>query len=185
MTLLITGIAIFFAVHAIPMAQPLRSSLAARLGQNGFKAVFTIFSIASFAAIVAGMKGAPFDPVWNPPAWSMTATGLLMPVAFYLLVAAYAPNNIRRIIRNPMLSATFLWALAHLLSNGDLASILLFGSFGTFAIVDILSVNRRAVRPALERKPLFSDVLTIATGLLAFCMVRYFHGAIFGVPVSF
>jgi len=185
MTLLITGIAIFFAVHAIPLVEPVRSSLVSQLGENRFKLIFTFLSIAGFAAIVAGMKGAPFDPVWNPPAWSAIATDLAMPVAFCLLVAAYVPNNIRRVIRNPMLSATFLWALAHLLNNGDLASVLLFGSFGTFAVVDIVSVNRRSARPSLERKPLYFDALTIVIGFAIFSLVRYFHGTLFGVAVSY
>lgn len=185
MTLLIFGLALFFAVHTVPMAQTVKATLTSRFGENRYKLLFTFFSLAGFVGIVAGMQRAPFSPVWNPPAWAVTATSIAMPIVFCLLAAAYLPNNFRRVMRNPMLSATFLWALAHLLSNGDTASILLFGSFGAFAVIDILSVNRRSKQPIVERKPLYFDVLTIAIGLVAFWVVRYYHGALFGVPVAY
>jgi uncharacterized membrane protein len=185
MIILTVGIVIFFAVHAIPISQSARTSLVSRLGENRFKGVFALFSIAGFAAIIISMKNAPFSPVWNPPSWSVGAANLLMPVAFCLLVAAYVPNNFRHVIRNPMLAATLLWALTHLLSNGDLASIMLFASFGIFAIVDMVSVNKRADKPTMSRKSLYFDVLTIGIGLTTFWTVRYFHGAIFGAPIAY
>jgi len=106
-----------------------------------------------------------------------------MPVAFCLLVASNAPNNFRRVIRNPMLSGVLIWALAHLLANGDLASIFLFGSFGLYAIVDMISVNRRSPTETPARQPVARDILVLVIGFAAFWVVRYFHAELFGVPV--
>ena len=185
MTILIAGLLVFFAVHAIPLFQDARGKLIAGVGEMRFKGLFSIVSIAGFVGILVGMKQAAFEPVWNPPAWSASAANFIMPVAFVLLAAAYVPNNFRRVIRNPMLLSVLLWSIAHLLSNGDLASILLFGSFGLFALVDRWSVNRRSPGPVADRKPLWLDAATIAVGLGAFWLARHFHAQAFGVPVPY
>ena len=185
MTILIIGLILFFAVHAIPLSQTARTTLVMRLGEKGFRGVFSLISITGFAAIVIGMKNATFEPIWNTPMWAARLTNLMMPVAFCLLTAAYVPNNFKRMVRNPMLSATLLWSLAHLLSNGDLASLLLFGSFGVFASIDIVAVNNRSAAAVPQRKPLYFDALTLSVGLLAFWAVRHYHGAIFGTPVAY
>ena len=82
-----------------------------------------------------------------------------------------------------MLSGVIVWSVVHLLANGDLASILLFGSFGLYAIVDIISVNRRSPAETPARQPLLKDVLVLAIGFAVFWIVRYYHVALFGVPV--
>lgn len=185
MTTLLIGIVLFFSVHAVPMLPGVKEPLLARLGENRFKGLFSLFAMAGLVAIVFGMGKAPFHPVWTPPSWSHNVANLAMPVAFCLLVAAYLPNNFRRILRNPMLSAVLLWSLAHLASNGDLASLLLFGSFGVFSVVDIISVNKRSAAVVPARKPAYLDVIVIITGLVTFWLVRYYHESIFGVAVPF
>jgi len=185
MTTLLIGIAVFFSVHSVPMLPNVKAVLLARLGENRFKGLFSLLAMAGFVAIVIGMGDAPIQPVWTPPSWSHQVTNLAMPVAFCLLVAAYIPSNFRRIIRNPMLSGVLLWSLAHLVSNGDLASILLFGSFGIFSIADIISANKRATPAAPGKKPAWLDSLVIVTGLVAFWLVRYYHESIFGVAVTY
>jgi uncharacterized membrane protein len=185
MTTLLIGIALFFSVHSIPMLPNVKTALQARLGGNRFKGLFSLFAMAGFVAIVFGMGKAPFQPLWTPPSWSHNVTNLFMPVAFCLLVAAYIPSNFRRIIRNPMLAAVLLWSLAHLVSNGDLASLLLFGSFGLFSVVDIISVNRRSTPAVPAKNPAYLDGLVIVSGLVAFWLVRYYHASLFGVAVPF
>jgi uncharacterized membrane protein len=183
MTFLLSGLALFFGIHAIPMFPSFRASLQSRFGEMRFKGIYSLIALTGFALILLGMSRADFRTIFSPPAWSALVAGLAMPVAFCLLVAAYVPNNFRRIVRHPMLSGVLVWALAHLLANGDLASILLFGSFGLYAIVDIVSVNRRCAAETPARQPLFRDVLVLVTGFAAFWVVRYFHAALFGVPV--
>jgi len=185
MTTLLIGIALFFSVHAIPMLPDVKTALLGRLGENRFKGLFSLFAMVGFVAIIFGMDEAPFRPLWTPPSWSHYVTNLAMPVAFCLLVAAYIPSNFKRIIRNPMLSAVLLWSLAHLVSNGDLASLLLFGSFGIFSVVDIISANSRSTPAARAKKPAYLDGLVIVTGLVAFWLVRYYHESLFGVAVPY
>ena len=183
MTTLLSGLGLFFGVHTIPMLPRFKASLQSRIGALPFKGIYSLISLTGFILILLGMSRAEFRPVFVPPAWSPLLANLAMPVSFCLLVAAYVPNNFRRVIHNPMLSGILVWALSHLLANGDLASILLFGLFGTYAVIDMISVNRRSPAEIPARQPLIRDVLVIIIGFSAFWAVRYFHAALFGVPV--
>lgn len=181
MTILLLGIALFFAIHVVPMRPLWRARLAARFGENGYKGIFTLVSLAGFGLLVAGYAQAPFVPVYAPSAWSYVLANFLMPVSFSLLAAAYLPNNFRSIVRHPMLAGVAVWSFAHLFANGDLASLLLFGSFGLYAIVDTVSATARGTAQPKRRVPLYNDALVLVVGLLAFWIVRYFHAALFGV----
>lgn len=183
MTILVAGLVVFFGIHTVPMFPEFKGSLQSRFGAMRFKGIYSLIALTGFALILLGMSRAEFRPVFTPPAWSAIVAGLAMPVAFCLLVAAYMPNNFRRVIRNPMLSGVMVWALAHLLANGDLASILLFGSFAAYSIVDIISANRRTPAETPPKQPLYRDGLALVVGFAAFWVVRYFHAALFGVPV--
>ncbi len=183
MTILIAGLVVFFGIHVVPMFPDFKGSLQSRFGEMRFKGIYSLVSLTGFALILLGMSSAEFRPVFSPPSWSAMVAGLAMPVAFCLLVAAYVPNNFRRVIRHPMLSGVLIWAFAHLLANGDLASILLFGAFGLFAVVDIISVNRRSPAVTPARQSLARDALVLVIGIAAFWVVRYFHAPLFGVPV--
>ena len=134
MMLLIVGLILFLGVHLLPTSPDLRAGLQARLGTNGYKAVFSLLSLAGLIVIVLGYHKLQLHPgknpiLWNPPEWTRHfAAGLMLP-AMVLLVASVIPSRIRTTIRHPMLSAIKIWALAHLISNGDLGGVLLFGSF--------------------------------------------------------
>lgn len=182
MTTLLTGLVLFFGIHTVPMFPSFKASLQSRLGAMRFKGIYSLIAVAGFALILLGKSRAEFHPVFAPPAWSRLLVNLAMPVAFCLLVAAYVPNNFRRVIRNPMLSGVLVWAFTHLVANGDLASILLFGSFGLYAIIDIVAVNRRSAAEVAAGQPPLRDLLVLVIGFTAFLVVRYFHGALFGVP---
>ena len=183
MAILLSGLLLFFGIHTISMFPDFKASIQSRVGAMRFKGIYSLIALSGFALILLGMSRAEFRPVFAPPAWAPLIAYLAMPVSFCLLVAAYVPSNFRRVIRNPMLSGVFVWALAHLIANGDLASILLFGLFGSYAVVAIISVNRRSPAETPARQPLLMDVLVLAIGFAAFWIVRYFHAALFGVPV--
>ena len=148
-----------------------------------FKGIYSLLALAGLALIIIGMSRAEFRPVFVPPGWSPLIANLAMPVSFCLLVAAQMPNNFRRVIRNPMLTGVLIWAAVHLLANGDLASMLLFGFFGTYSAIDIISVNRRSDVEKPARQPLTKDARVLVIGFAAFLIVRYFHASLFGVPV--
>lgn len=182
MTTLIAGLAIFFGMHSVPMIPRLKASLQSRFGEMPFKGIYSLISLTGFVLIIIGMGDAAVRPVWNPPPWTVAVPRLTIPIAFCLLVAAYVPNNFRRLIRHPMLMGVLLWALAHVCANGALAPMLLFGSFGLFAVLDMLSVNRRSAWSKPEQCPLYFDALVIIIGLGASFTVRQYHEVLFGVP---
>ncbi|MEX0975561.1 MAG: NnrU family protein [Woeseia sp.] len=189
MGMLVTGLLVFFGVHAVPMLSGIRAALVARLGEPFYKGLFSIASLAGFVLIVPGFSRTPVVPLWLPPPWSHGLALLVMPAAFILLVAAYIPGNIRRITRHPMLAGIFIWAVAHLIANGDLASLLLFGTFTIYAVIDMLSASFRtaaASRPPgrSDNHSVYMDAITIVVGLALFLVVWQFHGALFGAALA-
>lgn len=184
MTWLILGLLIFLGVHLLPTVPQLRQVVSNRLGDAPYRGVFTVLSLIGFLLIVYGKARAPFEPIYLPPAWGPYAARALMLPAFILLVAAYAPTNIKRLVRHPMLLAVTLWALAHLLANGDLASLLLFGGFLIYAVFDAWSVTRRGVARVPRRVAWHWDMLVTLAGVLVYLLVAYFHARLFGVPVG-
>jgi uncharacterized membrane protein len=143
MTLLIIGIVVFLGLHLLPTVSSLRAKLAGRLGENGYKALFSLFSIAGFVLLVHGFAKAPVVQVWSPPSGTRWVAIVLMLPAFVFLVAAYVPGRIKATVKHPFLVAIKIWALAHLMANGDLASIILFGSFLAYAVFDRITLKRR------------------------------------------
>jgi uncharacterized membrane protein len=147
MTLLVLGLLVFLGVHSTRIvADGWRTTMIARLGENGWKALYSIVSLAGFVLIVIGYGAARADPVflWNPPIWTRHLASLLTLAAFILLAAAYVPSNrIKAAVGHPMVAGVKVWAFSHLISNGTLADVLLFGSFMAWAIVDFLSARRR------------------------------------------
>ena len=150
MTLLIIGIVVFLGTHLLPTVPGLRQSLAARLGENGYKALFSLVSIAAFVLLVYGFAKAPAVQVWSPPGWTRWVAIVLMLPAFIFLVAAYVPGEIKAKVKHPFLIAIKIWALAHLIANGDLASIILFGSFLAYAGYDRITLKRRKPTALIE-----------------------------------
>ena len=191
MWLLLVGLGLFFVAHLVPTRPDLRARLVARFGAGRYSGLFSVVSLVALAMIVWGygrMQGlARGNPqVWDPPAWSKHVTMLLMVPALILLVAAYVPSRIRNATGHPMLIAIMLWALGHLLANGDLASLLLFGGFLAYAVYDRISVGRRhALGPLGEAKGgLPGDVAAIAGGLVLYALLLFWgHQKLTGVPL--
>ena len=190
MLLLIVGLVAFLGLHLLPATPDLRASLIERFGASAYKAAFSILSLLSFAVIVLGYHKMQLHPgknpvLWNPPVWTRhIALGLMLP-AMILLVAANVPSRIRTAVKHPMLLAVKIWALAHLLANGDLASLLLFGSFLAYAIYDRISVKARgALGPLGDAAPksAMNDVIVVGVGLALYAaMMMGLHKWLIGV----
>ena len=183
MVWLIIGLVLFFGVHVFSSVRGARQKLIARIGEGPYKGLYSVISIAGFALIVAGMMKATPVELWTPPAWSRLVTIWLMPFAFISLIAAYVPGNIKRVTAHPMLWGVTLWSLLHLLSNGDLAGLLLFASFGLYSLHAMASQSARGAKPATKRRPVIYDVITIGIGLLVYWQVLTYHGKLFGVAI--
>jgi uncharacterized membrane protein len=144
---LLLGLALFLGVHSVRIfANDWRDAQVVRMGELPWKGVYSLFSIAGLALIVWGYGLARVDPVvlWMPPAWTRHLAALLTVPAFILLVAAYLPgSHIKAKIGHPMVAGVKIWALAHLLANGNLADAILFGAFLVWAVASFVSARRR------------------------------------------
>lgn len=191
MLLLIVGLVAFFTIHLIPTSPDLRNGLAARFGEGSYKAGFALASVLAFIVIVLGygkaqhFLGSKNPVLWEAPVWSRHLALLLMIAAFISLVAAYIPSRIGAVLKHPMLVAVKIWALAHLLANGDAASLVLFSSFLAYAVYDRISLKRRGdLGKTAVGVPVINDAIVVGVGLsLYFLMLYYGHPLLIGVPV--
>ncbi len=186
MTILIIGLALFLGIHSISIVTPgLRSQSVASMGPNGWRGAYSIVSAVGFALILYGYHLARLQPVilYTPPGWMRHVTFLLMLPVFPLLLAAYLPGRIKTALKHPMLAAVKFWALAHLLSNGSLADVLLFGGFLVWAIFDRISFKRRPPQVIQTAPPgRFNDLIAVVTGLALYVFfILWAHLRLFGV----
>lgn len=183
MNILIAGLVIFFAIHLVPIFKGVYSSCVNRLGQGAYKGLFALVSLVGFGLIVWGKGEAGFEHIWTPPQWGRYVAMVSVLVAVVLIMASQIPNNLKRYTRHPMLWGVFAWAVGHLLANGDKASLLLFGSFGVYALVAMMSLNRRGATLETVPKPVKNDCIVVASGVLVYALLLYFHGFLFGVKI--
>lgn len=189
MATLILGLCVFLGIHALPMQPALRDGLIERFGAGTYKAAFSVISLVGFILIVIGygklqVLAGKNPQIWVPPTWTTHIALLLMLISMVLLVASHVPSNIKRIVRHPMLAAVKVWAFAHLLANGDLASMILFGSFLAYAVVDRISVKKRETSaPATAAGGGFvGDIVVVVGGLALYAVFAFFlHERLIGV----
>ena len=188
MIVLILGILIFIGVHLVPTSPQARKGLAGQLGEAQYKIAFSVASFISFALIIWGFGMARHSganvQLWTPPTWTKHIAFALMWPAFVLLVAAYVPSRIRDKAKHPMLAAIKVWALAHLLANGDLAGLILFASFLAWAVYDRISVKKRGALGPLGAKHggVTQDIIVVVVGTLAYlAMLFWGHAWLIGI----
>ncbi len=186
MGILILGLVIFLGVHSVAIFAPaVRVRARGSLGEGPWKGLYSLVALAGFVLIVYGFGLARQAPVvlYTPPHWMRHVTFLLMLPVFPLLLAAYLPGRLKTAAKHPMLVAVKLWAFAHLLANGMLADVLLFGGFLVWAVLDRISVKRRPQSPAHTAPPnKFNDVLAVVLGLALYgFFIGWAHLRLFGV----
>jgi uncharacterized membrane protein len=188
MTLLILGLVIFLGLHSTRIvAESWRAGMLARLGDNGWKGLYSLLSLVGFVLIVWGYGVARQQPVvlWAAPVWTRHVAALLTVPAFVLLAAAYVPGNrIKAAVKHPMVLGVKLWALAHLLANNTLADVLLFGGFLVWAVLCFRAARQRdrAGQVVVAAGRLGPTLLTVLVGLLAWAAFAFWaHGAWIGV----
>jgi uncharacterized membrane protein len=191
-TLLVLGLVVFLGTHVFSMARQPRAAVIRKIGEGPYKGLYSLLSLAGIVLISVGYgqyRQAGYVPVWDPPVWTRHLALLLVWFAFVFVAAAYLPGRIRRTLKHPMLAGVKVWALAHLLANGDLGSILLFGSILAWAVAARISVKRRdeAVPHGAPVEPpagLRNDALAVAIGTIAYlAFVVWLHPLLIGVPV--
>jgi uncharacterized membrane protein len=188
MNTLILGLIVFFSVHSVAIVNATwRDRMAARMGEWTWKAVYGLIAIVGLLLIIRGYSEARLDPVvlYISPQWLHYVAMLLLVPVFPLLFAAYLPGRIHSAAKHPMLAATKLWALAHLLVNGAVPDVLLFGAFLVWAVTDRISLKYRAT-PPVPSVPYsrFNDIAAAVLGLGLYAAFIYgLHAWLIGVPV--
>lgn len=186
MGLLILGLVIFLGAHSVGMAAAdWRERTVVRLGEVPWKGLLSVVSLVGFLLIVWGYGLARQEPVplWAPPTWLRHVALLVMLPAFPLLLAAYLPGRIKTATKHPMLAAVKLWAFAHLLANGNLADVILFGSFLAWAVADRISLKGRTPPPVHGAAPgKANDAIAVIGGLILYgAFIGILHVWLFGV----
>jgi uncharacterized membrane protein len=186
MAWLILGLILFLGVHSVSIVAPAwRDAQVLRIGEKPWKNRYSAISIASFVVLMVGYGIARQHPVvlYTPPTWARHVTLLLMLPVFPLLFATYFPGRIQATVKHPFLAGVKLWAVAHLLANGTLADVLLFGGFLLWAVADRISFKRRPARPVAGAPPRPSnDAIAVGAGLLLYALlVARVHQWLIGV----
>lgn len=186
MALLIVGLLLFFGPHMVSVVNhEWRDRNAQRIGEIGWKAAYSLISLVGFWLIIKGYGQARLTSefLYNPPLWLSHVAALLMLPVFILLISTYLPCRIQRIAKHPMLVATKLWALSHLLVNGRIAEIILFGSFLLWAGLVRYSLKNRPKRP-LPQLPdsKLNDIISVVVGLALYgIFALHLHVILIGV----
>ena len=186
---MILGLVLFFGVHTLTTQREMRAQVIAASGEGGYKIGYTLVSLLGFVLIVWGFahyRAAGMWEIWTPPtALKHLAVALMLP-AVILVVASYIRGRIYTRLKHPMLTGIKLWAAAHLLANGDLGSIILFGSFLGWAVFDRISLKHRADSgaPPIPVGGPSNDLIAVAVGLVAYLALGFaFLPVVIGVPV--
>jgi uncharacterized membrane protein len=186
---MILGLVLFFAAHVFTTKRELRARTIARLGEGTYKILYSLVSLVGLALIVWGFghyRATGWIDVWYPPKAMKHITVALMLPAVILVVASYLRGRIYATLKHPMLAGVKLWAAAHLLANGDLGSIILFGSFLGWAVYDRISLKHRkdSGAPPIPVGGVTNDLIAVVVGIVAYLALAFaFHPVVIGVPV--
>ena len=185
MILLILGLVLFFALHLMRDIGMRDAVIAACPSENAYKGIYTVLALIGLGLIIWGKVNAAFTMVWQPIYELRYISHVLMIPAIVLVVAGnMPPSYIRVTLRNPMLLGVTFWGLAHLWSNGDMASMLLFGGFTLWAGFKFVKMGL-AAPPDTRKASLWWDIIAVIVGFLLYVVVSLFHGQLFGVGLNF
>lgn len=189
LAVMILGLVLFLGVHTFTTQRKARAQVVASMGEGTYKIVYTVVSAIGLALIVWGFahyRATGWIQIWTPPKALKHLNVLLMLPAVILVVAAYVRGRIYATLKHPMLAGVKLWAVGHLLANGDLGGIILFGSFLAWAVFDRISLKRRtdAGGPPIPVGGIGNDLIAVAVGVAAYLALAFaFHPVVIGVPV--
>ena len=185
MTLLVLGVVLFAGVHFIPSLAPsLKDKWLAVMGEGGYKGIFSLLLLASFALMIFGWRSAQADFVYSPPANLRIFALALLALAFVLMAVSSRKSRLRLIVRHPQLTGVALWGISHLLLNGDNRSIALFGGMTLWAVLEIFAINKREGVWIKQEAPSWgSELVSLLIAAVTIGVIVYIHPWLSGVPV--
>jgi len=186
MAWLVVGVLLWMAAHlSVTAARGVRGNFISKMGIGPYKGVFALVIVASIVLMVIGWRSTAAETVYEPPEWGALAAAALMPIAFVLFAVAQGKSNIRRFIRHPMLTGMMVWGVAHLLANGDIRSVILFGGMVLWAALEIPIINNRLgdwQKP--EKSTFMADLRPVAIALVIYVIAVFAHPYVIGVSAS-
>ena len=189
LAIMILGLAVFIGGHVLTTLREPRAAVIARIGEGPYKGAYSMLALIGLALIGYGFaiyRAGGYIDIWTPPPWTRRVTDALVWPAIVCIVAAYIPGEIRRVLKHPMLVGLKLWAVAHLIANGDLGSIILFTAILAWAVYDRITLKHRtdAGAPPIPSGGFRNDFFAVVAGtLLYFALGLWFHPYVIGVPV--
>ncbi len=176
MTLLVLGLILWTAAHLFKRVAPgAHAAFFGGLGAGPAKGVVAAVILVGLVLVIVGYRAAPYTAVYDPPSWGVHLNNLMMLLAVGLLGASHSKSRVRGWLRNPMLTSVVVWALAHLLVNGDVASLVLFGWMGVWALASILVIDAKDPLKPLPVLSLAGDVRLGIITLVAFAVIVAIH----------
>jgi uncharacterized membrane protein len=194
MILFTLGLILFFSIHMLPFYPEYRAQLIEKLdndtidAEGMYKIIFSVISLVGLIFVGIGKGSIEFIGLWDTPAFFRYIAVVLILVSFILMVAAYTPNNIKRYVPHPMLTGVIIWGVTHMLVNGDVISLILFGCFVAYSVMAIKLINRRdqgkgSEQDAQESIPVVKDAIVIGIAMLGWLLVLWLHKFLFGRAV--
>lgn len=183
--MLVLGILLWSVAHLfVALGVDQRQQLIAKIGLNPYKGLFSLTLVLALVLIVMGWKAMPQGVLYAPLADTRYLTMLLMPFAVILFISARAPTDIKQVIRHPQLTGVKLWAVAHLLSNGETRSVILFGGMLAWAVMEVIFINRR---DGVWKRPapvgLTKTIISAVIGLVVTAVLVFMHRYFTGMPI--
>ena len=191
MILFTLGLILFFSIHMLPFYPEYRAQLIEKLdndtidAEGMYKIIFSVISLVGLIFAGIGKGSIEFIGLWDTPEFFRYCAVILILMSFILMVAAYTPNNIKRYVPHPMLTGVIIWGVTHMLVNGDVISLILFGIFVAYSVMAINLISRRdqdkgSEQDAQESIPVVKDAIVVGVAMLGFLLVLWMHKFLFG-----
>ena len=190
MSLFILGLVLFFGIHMLPFYPEYRALIIEKMDNDMvdeeglYKLVFGVIALLGLGFAGLGKGSMEFIGLWDTPTFFRYVSVVLILVSFILMVAAYLPNNIKRYVPHPMLTGVIIWGATHMMVNGDVVSIILFGSFVVYSVVAIILINQRPddkdiAQDTQESIPIEKDAIVFGIAVAGFLLLLWLHEALF------
>ncbi|MCP4270874.1 MAG: NnrU family protein [Gammaproteobacteria bacterium] len=185
MEMIFSGLVLWILVHLIPSATPnIKTDLVNKFGENTYKLLFSILIFSALFLMIYGWRHSVTTQIYQLPDYIYPISTLLMLCSYIIYGSAILPTRLLNTIRHPQLLSVFIWSFAHLLSNGDSRSILLFSGMGIWAMLEIIFINKREGEWEKPAKPaVLTEIKSLAVSLVLFVAILYGHGYLSGVAL--
>jgi|TARA_B110000902_G_scaffold266976_1_gene357279 uncharacterized membrane protein len=175
MTMLVIGMVLFFGTHLIPNIAGIKAGLVSNFGEKLYLLAYTVLSLIGITLMFMGRSRADFELLWMAPGWLQIVTMIIMFASLYCLLAMFMQTNLKKWLHHPMLTFMLLFGVGHMVSNGDVAALLFFGSLAIFSLFKIIRLSKRKPAAGFPAISIGKDFIILATTFVVYIGVIYIH----------